>query len=53
MVEMIKSSFLTDTVTSLRNADVLERMSIADSLIGVIPADITLDDAREERLSRL
>lgn len=32
------------------NAD---RRSILDSLIGIIPADITLEEAREERLSKI
>ena len=32
------------------NAD---RMEMAKSLLGVIPADITLDEAREERISKI
>lgn len=32
------------------NAD---RRAIVDSLIGIIPADITLEEARDERLSKL
>ena len=30
-----------------------ERMDIAKSLIGILPADVTLEEAREERLSLL
>ena len=30
-----------------------DRVAIAKSLAGVIPADITLEEAREERLSRI
>ena len=30
-----------------------ERVEIAKSLFGVIPADVTLEDAREERLDRI
>ncbi len=32
------------------NAD---RRALVDSLIGIIPADITLEEAREERLSKI
>ena len=32
---------------------VRERVAIADSLIGIIPADITVEEAREERLDRI
>lgn len=32
------------------NAD---RRAIVDSLIGIIPADITLEEARDERLSKI
>lgn len=32
------------------NAD---RMEMAKSLLGVIPADITLDEAQEERISKI
>ncbi len=35
------------------NMNIEERMSIVDSLVGIIPADITLEDARAERLSKL
>lgn len=28
-----------------------ERVAIADSLIGILPADITLEEAQEERLN--
>ena len=42
------------TVTfDAHNLDIQERMSIVDSLVGIIPADITLEAAREERLNRL
>ena len=30
-----------------------ERVDIAKSLFGIIPSDITLDEAREERLSQI
>lgn len=30
-----------------------DRVALAKSLAGVIPADITLEEAREERLSRI
>lgn len=30
-----------------------ERVEIAKSLFGVIPADVTLEEAREERLDRI
>ena len=30
-----------------------DRVALAKSLAGVIPADITLEDAREERLSKI
>lgn len=30
-----------------------ERVDIAKSLFGVIPSDITLEDAREERLNKI
>lgn len=30
-----------------------ERVDIAKSLFGVLPADITVDEAREERLSKI
>ena len=30
-----------------------DRVDIAKSLFGVLPADMTLEDAREERLSRI
>lgn len=36
-----------------KNDNVEERLKIARSLIGVIPADITLEDAREERLNKI
>ena len=32
------------------NAD---RVDIAKSLVGIIPADVTLEEAREERLGRI
>ena len=37
----------------IHDTSIQERMSIVDSLIGIIPADITLKEAREERLGRL
>ena len=30
-----------------------DRVDMAKSLLGIIPADITLDEAREERLSQI
>ena len=30
-----------------------ERVDVAKSLFGIIPADITLDEAREERLNKI
>lgn len=30
-----------------------ERVEVAKSLIGILPADITLEEAREERLSKI
>ena len=30
-----------------------DRIKIAESLAGIIPADITLEEAREERLNRM
>lgn len=30
-----------------------ERVNIAESLFGIIPADITLEEAREERLAEI
>lgn len=30
-----------------------ERVDIAKSLFGILPADITVDEAREERLSKI
>ncbi len=30
-----------------------DRLKIADSLIGILPADITLEEARDERLARI
>ena len=32
---------------------VRERVAIANSLIGILPADMTVEDAREERLNRI
>lgn len=31
----------------------IDRRRLADSLIGIIPADITLEQAREERLGKI
>ena len=31
----------------------VDRIALAESLIGIIPADITLEEAREERLSKI
>ena len=39
-------------IAKLTNADA-ERIAIAESLYGVISPDITLEEAREERLSRI
>ena len=42
------------TVTfDAHNMAIQERMSIVDSLVGIIPSDIALEAAREERLSKL
>lgn len=30
-----------------------DRVNMAESLFGIIPADITLEEAREERLSKI
>ncbi len=30
-----------------------DRVDIVNSLVGIIPADITLEEAREERLSKI
>ena len=30
-----------------------DRIKLVDSLVGIIPADITLEEAKEERLSRI
>ena len=42
-------AILTNPVESTKR----ERVQIAESLIGVIPADITLEEAREERLRKI
>lgn len=39
-------------ITKLTNA-IAEKIAIAESLVGIIPANITLEEAREERLSKL
>ncbi len=39
-------------IAKITNANA-ERRAIAESLCGIIPADITLEEAREERLSKL
>lgn len=39
-------------VAKLSNPNV-DRMKIADSLIGILPADLTFEEAREERLARI
>lgn len=31
----------------------VDRIALAESLIGIIPTDITLEEAREERLSKI
>ena len=40
------------TIAKLTNPN-QDRVDIAKSLFGIIPADITLDEAREERLNRI
>ena len=42
-------AMLTNPVESAKR----ERVRIAESLIGVIPADVTLEEAREERLRKI
>lgn len=39
-------------IAKLSNPNV-DRRALVDSLIGIIPADITLEEAREERLSKI
>ena len=51
----------TEDIYITRNGKVVARLTahyknkraIAESLFGIIPADITLEEAREERLSRI
>ncbi|HBH95247.1 MAG TPA: type II toxin-antitoxin system prevent-host-death family antitoxin [Ruminococcaceae bacterium] len=31
----------------------IDKRAIVDSLVGIIPADITLEEARDERLSKI
>ena len=42
-------AILTNPVESAKR----ERIQIAESLIGVLPADITLEEAREKRLAKI
>lgn len=39
-------------VAKLTNPNV-DKKALVDSLIGIIPADITLEEARDERLSKI
>ena len=39
-------------VAKLSNPNV-DRVKIAQSLIGILPSDITMEDAREERLAKI
>ena len=45
---------IIDILTKAKNEnEIAERVKIAKSLYGSIPADITLKEAREERLSKI
>lgn len=47
--------FITENgkvIAMLTNPNI-DRRRLADSLIGIIPADITLEQAREERLGKI
>lgn len=47
--------FITENgkvIAMLTNPNI-DRRRLADSLIGIIPADITLEQAREERLDKI
>ena len=45
---------IIDILTKAKNeSEIAERVKIAKSLYGSIPADITLKEAREERLSKI
>lgn len=39
-------------IAKLSNPNI-DRQKILDSLIGIIPADITVEEARDERLSKI
>lgn len=47
--------FITENgkiIAKITNPNV-DKRAIAESLFGIIPADITLEEAREERLSKI
>lgn len=47
--------FITENgkiIAKITNPNV-DKRAIVDSLFGIIPADITLEEAREERLSKI
>lgn len=52
---------LTEDVYITKNGKIISKLSnpfqdrvdIVDSLIGIIPADVTLEEAREERLNKI
>ena len=50
-VDVIK---IVDILTKAKKeSEIAERLKIARSLYGSLPADITLEEAREERLSKI
>ncbi|MBR3721258.1 MAG: hypothetical protein IKN12_00675 [Selenomonadaceae bacterium] len=50
-VDVVK---IVDILTKAKNeSEIAERLKIVRSLYGSIPADITLEEAREERLSKI
>lgn len=42
-----------DVLWIIRNSKTQERVNIAESLVGILPPDITLDDVKRERLESL
>lgn len=57
LIDALSEQQLMDVISVLKVAhsknNVEERLKVARSLHGIIPPDITLEEAREERLSKL
>ena len=49
---MITNVIITNATAKLTNPN-QDRVNMAESLFGIIPADITLEEARAERLSKI